>query len=217
MRPGRRGRRARRRPIWRATTTTWTRNRRRRTTAARASVSDIALSRTRSQIDVTAAIGACEPSQHAAISSPGQSRGFLQRPITRYDSISTTRGHDISFCCGLLHRHAVQRQTSCNADDGRPKDTPDLRFVIARRAEPSAGNGAEFETYSWSQTLGDVSLTVPLPRGVKGRDCDVSIMKDKLRARHSLTVGCAADVDPCSHCSADCLHLLQLSRRSCSA
>ena len=64
-----------------------------------------------------------------------------------------------------------------------------------RRAEPSAGNGAEFETYSWSQTLGDVSLTVPLPRGVKGRDCDVSIMKDKLRVRH-LAVSCVASYRP---------------------
>jgi len=61
--------------------------------------------------------------------------------------------------------------------------------VSPYRAEPSAGNGAEFETYSWSQTLGDVSLTVPLPRGVKGRDCDVSIMKDKLRVRRH-TIGC---------------------------
>lgn len=51
-------------------------------------------------------------------------------------------------------------------------------------AEPNAGNGADLETYSWSQTLGDVSLTVPLPKGVKGRDCDVSITKDKLRVRH---------------------------------
>ena len=61
--------------------------------------------------------------------------------------------------------------------------TPVHARVPGARVEPSAGNGAEFATYSWSQTLGDVSLTVPLPKGVKGRDCDVSITKDKLRVR----------------------------------
>ncbi len=58
-----------------------------------------------------------------------------------------------------------------------------LRGDFCGSTEPNAGNGADFESYSWAQTLADVSLTVPLLKGVKGRECDVRITKDKLRVR----------------------------------
>ena len=84
--------------------------------------------------------------------------------------------------CPAATRHHT---CPCSMSHGMDIIEPPAKRVKPCYAEPSAGNGAEFETYSWSQTLGDVSLTVPLPRGVKGRDCDVSIAKDKLRVRHS--------------------------------
>ena len=44
---------------------------------------------------------------------------------------------------------------------------------IAVLAEPNGGNGADMEKYSWTQTLKDVLVTVPVPHGTKGRDCKV--------------------------------------------
>lgn len=48
-------------------------------------------------------------------------------------------------------------------------------------AAPNAGNGADLERYSWTQTLAELTLTVPVPAGAKGRDCDVLITKSKLK------------------------------------
>ncbi|EIE22427.1 CS-domain-containing protein [Coccomyxa subellipsoidea C-169] len=47
--------------------------------------------------------------------------------------------------------------------------------------KPNGGNGADLETYSWTQSLSDVVIAVPVPAGTKGRDCDVSISKTKLK------------------------------------
>ena len=40
-------------------------------------------------------------------------------------------------------------------------------------AEPNGGNGADMDNYSWTQTLKDIVLTVPVPPGTKGRGCHV--------------------------------------------
>ncbi|PSC70314.1 BOBBER 1-like isoform A [Micractinium conductrix] len=55
----------------------------------------------------------------------------------------------------------------------QPTGTSDIR--------PNAGNGADLPTYSWTQSLEEVVLAVPVPPGTKGRACDVSIGKDRLR------------------------------------
>ncbi|KAL4448441.1 hypothetical protein ABPG75_005660 [Micractinium tetrahymenae] len=47
--------------------------------------------------------------------------------------------------------------------------------------KPNAGNGADLPGYSWTQSLAEVVLTVPVPPGTKGRSCDVAIGRDKLR------------------------------------
>ncbi|GAB4817158.1 hypothetical protein N2152v2_004204 [Parachlorella kessleri] len=47
--------------------------------------------------------------------------------------------------------------------------------------KPNSGNGADLDSYSWTQTLQEVVLTVPVPPGTKGRMCDVAITRSKLR------------------------------------
>ncbi len=46
----------------------------------------------------------------------------------------------------------------------------------------NAGNGADLEAYSWTQTLAEVVICIPVPPGTRGRDCDVSIARTRLRA-----------------------------------
>jgi len=35
--------------------------------------------------------------------------------------------------------------------------------------------------YKWAQTLNDVTVTIPVPKGTKGKDLDVVIAKQKLK------------------------------------
>ncbi len=47
--------------------------------------------------------------------------------------------------------------------------------------EPNAGRGADYEHYSWTQTLSEVSVCVPVPAGTKAKGLDVIIKKDHLK------------------------------------
>ncbi|KAL3150403.1 hypothetical protein ABBQ32_000241 [Trebouxia sp. C0010 RCD-2024] len=47
--------------------------------------------------------------------------------------------------------------------------------------KPNRGNGADLDSYSWTQTLSEVTVSVPVPSGTKGKMCDVVISKDKLK------------------------------------
>ena len=43
------------------------------------------------------------------------------------------------------------------------------------------GNGYDFERYSWTQTLADATVSVPVPPGTKGRGCQVDITRCTLK------------------------------------
>jgi CS domain len=47
---------------------------------------------------------------------------------------------------------------------------------------PNAGNGLDLEKYSWTQSLAELTIVIPVPLGTRGRNCDVSISNRKLRA-----------------------------------
>ena len=53
--------------------------------------------------------------------------------------------------------------------------------LLGRGAEPNSGNGADHASYSWTQTLSECLVSVPVPAGTKGRDCDVSLTTRRLR------------------------------------
>ncbi|KIZ02376.1 putative Nuclear migration protein nudC [Monoraphidium neglectum] len=57
--------------------------------------------------------------------------------------------------------------------EGKPDQNKGLK--------PNAGRGADMECYSWTQTLSEVTVVVPVPPGTKGRSLDVLIAKQRLR------------------------------------
>lgn len=67
------------------------------------------------------------------------------------------------------------------ADSPRLPHHPLNQLFPPQPAEPNAGNGADLESYSWTQTLSEVAVAVPVPSGTKGRSCDVSISRSQLR------------------------------------
>lgn len=85
-------------------------------------------------------------------------------------------------------------------------------------AEPNIGNGHDHETYSWTQTLADLSLNVPVPPGTKGRGCDVTITKNRLKVSSRSCMCCcgqrrrAWDVQG-PHCVQDRMLLASSCRR----
>merc|ERR1711907_507900 len=50
------------------------------------------------------------------------------------------------------------------------------------KLKPNAGNGGDMEKYSWTQTLEELTVTVPVPKGIKGKEviCDIESSKIKL-------------------------------------
>lgn len=47
---------------------------------------------------------------------------------------------------------------------------------------PNAGNGLDLEKYSWTQTLAELTIVIPVPAGTRGKTCDVEIGSKTLRA-----------------------------------
>eukprot|EP00873_Tetraselmis_striata_P034693 jgi/Tetstr1/454957/TSEL_041818.t1 len=69
------------------------------------------------------------------------------------------------------------------AEEGPSKDTAKEEGEAEEDTGivPNSGNGADHALYQWTQTLQEVTVSVPVPAGTKGRMCDVFISKTKLR------------------------------------
>lgn len=48
-------------------------------------------------------------------------------------------------------------------------------------AEPNAGNGLDLEKYSWTQTLQEVTVNIPVPQGTKSRSVAYELKKNRLK------------------------------------
>jgi len=49
------------------------------------------------------------------------------------------------------------------------------------KVSSSTYNGAVTENYTWSQTLQETTVEIPMPKGTRGKDLDVAITKNSLR------------------------------------
>lgn len=47
--------------------------------------------------------------------------------------------------------------------------------------EPNSGNGLDLEKYSWTQTLHEVNVSIPVPKGTKSRFVTCEIKKNHLK------------------------------------
>lgn len=48
-------------------------------------------------------------------------------------------------------------------------------------SEPNAGNGLDLEKYSWTQTLQEVTVNIPVPAGTKSRFVAYELKKNHLK------------------------------------
>ncbi|KAK9840864.1 hypothetical protein WJX84_010210 [Apatococcus fuscideae] len=56
----------------------------------------------------------------------------------------------------------------------------DFKVVEPTGLQPNVGNGADYDHFSWTQTLGEVAMTVPVPAGTRGGQCVVDISRTRL-------------------------------------
>lgn len=57
---------------------------------------------------------------------------------------------------------------------------PPSVLLPLRCLEPNAGRGADLGKYSWTQSLSEVTVAVPVGRGVKAKQLDVVMKKQHL-------------------------------------
>ncbi|CAI5966678.1 unnamed protein product [Closterium sp. NIES-64] len=66
--------------------------------------------------------------------------------------------------------------------EGKEMEEDGEEPVASGKLKPSPGNGADLGRYSFTQTLGELNLAIPLPAGTKARGVTVEIKKTRLVA-----------------------------------
>ncbi|CAI7838554.1 unnamed protein product [Closterium sp. NIES-54] len=66
--------------------------------------------------------------------------------------------------------------------EGKEMEEDGEEPVASGKLKPTLGNGADLGRYSFSQTLGELNLAIPLPAGTKARGVTVEIKKTRLLA-----------------------------------
>lgn len=64
---------------------------------------------------------------------------------------------------------------------GPPLEPQQQEDTSSAPLTPNSGNGADLPNYSWTQTLAEVTITIPLPPGTKGKACSINISTNKLQ------------------------------------
>ncbi|KAG2450658.1 hypothetical protein HYH02_004498 [Chlamydomonas schloesseri] len=73
---------------------------------------------------------------------------------------------------------AAAAAASASASETVVEDEPKEE---SKGIKPNSQRGADLDRYSWGQTLSEVTVNIPLPKGTKAKMCDVSITKTRLR------------------------------------
>jgi len=71
---------------------------------------------------------------------------------------------------------SAEKVTDVEVKDGDAEEEDDPNKI-----KPNAGNGGDMEGYSWIQTLEELTVTVPVPGNMKGKDVVVDITKTNLK------------------------------------
>jgi hypothetical protein len=77
-----------------------------------------------------------------------------------------------------------------------------LLFIVV------ADYGGKTDKYNWTQGEEDVTITVPLPAGTRGRDIQCVIKPDSLKLSYKASSNPIIDVSSCSLSCCCCLVLL---------
>ena len=62
------------------------------------------------------------------------------------------------------------------------KETSNCDTTALWVAEPNSGNGADLECYSWTQTLSEITLQVPVPFGTSSKSIMCEIKQKHVKA-----------------------------------
>lgn len=71
---------------------------------------------------------------------------------------------------------SAEKVTDVEVKDGDAEEEDDPNKI-----KPNGGNGGDMEGYSWIQTLEELTVTVPVPGNMKGKDVVVDISKTNLK------------------------------------
>ena len=67
------------------------------------------------------------------------------------------------------------------ATDAAPEEEKKEDDEDANKQMPNAGNGGQCDKYSWEQSLGEVTVNVPIPAGTTSKQLTVDIQKEHLK------------------------------------
>ncbi|KAI3967652.1 hypothetical protein MKX01_039562 [Papaver californicum] len=68
-----------------------------------------------------------------------------------------------------------EKKPSASSSDDKPKKEESNKRV------PNKGNGLDMENYSWTQSLQEVTISVPVPEGTKSKSVSCEIKKNHIK------------------------------------
>ncbi|KAI3897483.1 hypothetical protein MKW92_032831 [Papaver armeniacum] len=83
----------------------------------------------------------------------------------------------------INHQEIVQEKkppsptsSSSSGDDDKPAKKEE-----SNKRVPNKGNGTDMENYSWTQSLQEVTISIPVPQGTKSKSVSIEIKKNHLK------------------------------------